>query len=324
MEKKLLKKPVSPYFQLILIIINLFFITIFSYFFHKNFYSLDYFPKTNILNISNSEESTVPLNLKIKEIVDSDVRLGKVTFDLNLSFILKENLNEEELNKKINFLNGKILKLLLEKKEVNNNYYYSFNYVVELKNKLNYSMYPFDDHVASLKLKINRNFFKKELVSFFPKVKINDENDFSGWKLHDSKIKSSYSKDKNFQKINFFFALNKEGYKITLSILFPLFILFMLNLLSMSLNLIEGRKIIITSLLGLNSFRIVLENSSPKTTYLLTIDVFYLLFLIISLIIFFLHLLEIEMKKKLSYLIISISHLSIIIIFLYYLSPWIF
>ncbi len=317
--------PVNPAFQFTLSIINLCFMIIFTIIFHETFFTEEYWPKENN-KINNKTESKHKIKFEIQDILDVDfIREGKATFWVKISFSLPQNFANKFDHKKfienISIKNGKILEKKIYNPIVENGITkYKAICMLQTKNIFQYKNFPFDDHVLPIKFE----FPSEEIFSILdPILNVNKNKDFGGWSAIKTKITENKNEDNDIQKINLYIALNKHGYRLALAIIFPMIIILLICLFSMSAEIGDGRKFIITALLALNSFRLVIENSSPKVSYLMIIDIIYVVFLIISLIVFLLHMLELEMKRKLSYSIIIISHFSVIIIFFYYLFPWI-
>jgi hypothetical protein len=317
--------PVNPKFQFALSVANLIFMVIFTIIFHKTFFSEEYWPKENKIQKTNTGLKH-KIKFEIQDILDIDfIREGKAIFWMKISFSLPKNISNKFDHKKfienISIKNGKILEKKIynpiEKNEITN---YKAICLIQTKNIFQYKNFPFDDHILPIKLEFQSI---EALENLEPILKVNETKDFGGWNPIKTQITENTNKDKDIKKINLYIALNKQGYRISLAIIFPMIIILLICLFSMSAEIGDGRKFIITALLALNSFRMVIENTSPKVSYLMIIDVIYIAFLVISLIIFLIHMLELEMKRNISYTVIVCSHLSILLIFCYYLLPWI-
>jgi hypothetical protein len=326
MERKFLYVPVNPSFQIVFIIFNLLCLFVFFLLFHNSFFSNEYWPKDthNKEDINLVSHKGCKISFFVKDIIESDIKSGKNIIGAKLLFEVgkkdSDKIDIKKLKDSIIFKNGKILDsrayVAIEGEEAN---IYCIYYMLEVYSVFKYNYFPFDDHVLRIKFEIPEKSLNFNLNA---NCIINEKSDFSGW--YPVKSSSEIVKDNaaKSNKVSFYLALNKHGYRVALSIILPMFIIFFVNLFSLSVDLKAGRRLIITSLLSLNAFRFVLESIAPKTSYIQALDKFYIAFLIISTVIFVIHILKDEMLS-LSYWIIGLSHIAVVLNFFYILMPWV-
>jgi len=311
---------VSFRFQLLMILITtvLFFFGITK--FHKSFFSLDYSPKKNSMQIEKNILYGVHLHLK--DVVEADWARNKFTFGIDVTVKMPEEcsvLDEEAMSKKMIFSKGRIISTILTKKgQIENGFEYRWYLIIETYCKFNYTLFPFDDHVLQLHFRGSKNIFSNGAPELSATTKAGI--DLGGWKAVNNTVESN--DDGDWYDLRFFFCLSKSGYRTALAIFFPLLILFFMSILTMSMIPSEASKSILSILLGINSYRMVVENASPKTASVLAIDYFYLFFLLASFLFFAIHLAEVRIKKWLGYIIVVGSHFLLLSLFFFLVKHW--
>lgn len=319
--------PVNPYFQIAFIVFNLACMIGFAIVFRQTFYSSEYWPKkveTTVTTMHNVDVPICKLIIKIKDVISANLKDGGAI--CNAKFSLE--VNKKDANKidpkaildNLIFHSGKIIdKKIYPSKVLESKVIYNIYLLLDVHNMLNYETYPFDDHVIQFKFEVPTKHLPFNVETEF----VADSSlDFAGWNPVKTTSVSSQSEQTQTKTLEFFLGLNKNGDRIALSILLPMCIIFFVNLFSLSIDPEKGRTLIVTSLLALNSFRIVLENSLPRTSYLLALDKFYIVFLLASLLIFIIHILQVEMSRKITYLIVALCHCVVIGTFVEILYPW--
>ena len=184
---------------------------------------------------------------------------------------------------------------------------------------INYRRFPFDNHRMSINL-VNRFVPPSELVyksnSFLFTIAKNI--DFPGWIMVRKDVITGYSESRLEEdnrlktilipKTIFTIDFQRSGRRNVNILLFPLYLIWILGLLSLAFDPVENPMIIsalatgtITALL---TYRFVMENMTPKIGYYVFSDSVYLALLLIGLFEFMFGLTAVHMKKLTKFLII--------------------
>jgi hypothetical protein len=312
--------PIRPSLQIKLILCSFSVIIFLLIIFHKSFYSLEVWPiDKNYKNVS--VQSTGSFDIHIHDVIEPDVSKENMIFEIIMTLKTPFQIDEKIFFDELIVHKGKILerKKLYDKKK-DQLYEYAWNITIKQNQRFDFHLFPIDDHTVDIIFEIPKGIFNN--IPFESKITYHDPLEFNGWNC--VIIENNVVENNRYGTFKYVYALglNKTGHRIALALLLPMFILFFIALFTLSLEPSDGLKTIISLILALNGFRVVLENISPKTSYLLFSDVIYLLFLCISFLILLIHLLDIEMNKRAVFLFVIGAHCVVISVFFYTLYPW--
>lgn len=329
-------------FQLILISITL---LITAYLFYKplfKFNSLDLTPKVNTLDkdikISSYDISIVNIGLFIYDFSKFDILKDEFTFDGTVFFEYDPTTLKLEDISKFAFKKGNILYKSDPHIRVDRNLVHvRYDIKVEFKAGLNYKLFPFSSHRINIIL--DNDFLYIEEMNFKSKISnfiVNPEIYISGWKEYNKDVVSGYY-NTQFQKFDlranirhprtcFVIEYLKDSTKEILSIFLPLFLLFFMAISSLGLNPeIYFHQIIglsTGSLMGILSYKYVINNISPKVGYYMISDMIYFVFLVLIMFIFIVTCKIHELSKKQKIFISIFCNLIIILTFSYIFKYW--
>jgi hypothetical protein len=323
---------ISIFFQISFVLISIFCFLFIIFIFNNSFFSIEYWPSEKNQNpilknteLKNTEKKDIVLI--IKDVIYSNINKSKIIISgfikIKTNKNIKDNSSLQKIFDSIIIKSAKIENNKLIKVENYENYNIAIWQInMEIYGKFNYKLFPFDDHIISLKMQIPKNIFKDE-----PRVglKINENLDFGGWIPEKKTVLINENNDEcsfNYNKVGFFIAINKTGSKIGLSLLIPMYILLFVAMFAFSIDPKHRIRIISGIIVAINGFRIVIERMSPQTSYLLISDIVYILFLIFVFLIFLINIIDINFSETKIKLIIAGMHITTILFFGYFISPW--
>lgn len=204
------------------------------------------------------------------------------------------------------FVNTKILEKSQPDIRVDGNrVFVKFDVKVEFKSELNYHRYPFDDHRISLVMTNTavtprEMYFTVENSSFA----ISADAYTANWRIlgldtawgYTNLALDSRDKDKDMPRPVVAYSINlaKSAIRNVIIIFIPLFIALLfafVTFLSPLTAIGERSKSSIAGLTALLSYRFVIDRMIPSVSYLTTTDLIYILFLLLTLLIFLLQIL---------------------------------
>jgi hypothetical protein len=319
---------ISIFFQITCVLISIICFLFILFIFNNSFFSIEYWPlEKNKKSLEKNNEKKEDIMLIIKDVISSNINKNKIIVNgfikIKINKNIKNPISLQKIFDSIIIKSAKIEKNKLIKIENYENYNIAIWQInIEIYGKFNYKMFPFDDHIISLKMQIPKNIFNEELKI---ELKINEDLDFGGWTPVKKTVLINENEDDcsfNYNKVNFFIAINKTGSKIGLSLLIPMYILLFVAMFAFSIDPRMRIKIISGIIVAMNGFRIVIERMSPQTSYLLISDIIYILFLIFVFLIFLIHIIEVNFSETKIKLIIAGMHLTTILFFGYFIKPW--
>lgn len=321
--------PVSPLFQLILIIISIICI---MYFINRGLARLlikEPSPAINVITPDTVKQfgnfpEVILVGLYVEEFQKFDIIKGSFIFSGMVWFLANPAIISIETLSKFSFEQGTILSrgdpkiTILDK-----NLLVQFPVKVDITNNLDYVYFPIDDHRVYFIL--NNTF-----ISPTDRIFNSSQREFVvkqtahtfGWELLGTTVTSGYDqsvideydaqKTLRYARIVFAMDFSRYGTRYILSILLPLLLIFYLTLFCFSI--MGGRTnttLAAGSITAILAYRFVIESLSPAVGYFMLSDYLFFLFLGASFTIFFLTSFEHFATK------IPLLYKKIIIIFLH-------
>ncbi len=321
---------IKPLFQLILIAFTSIILSSFFYFSSFRYYSVDVPPKTHGSPVNN-ENNRIPvdMDIQVQDFVKADFNQAAATINMLISLThARTKLTKEDLASFYFKRAALKSKELIAISETPTHITYTWQVVAECTFDFDYSFFPLNDHMLSITLSTMNSsiIFKTANLSFL----FSDTLDLNGWNIikNESRATCSFSLPEGMSRgvpvsnVECAMALNKVGFRAILGIFLPLCILLFIALLTLSLNNAMGITLTINLLLALNAFRIVLENMSPKTSYLLMSDIIFLAILLMIALIFFIQVCIDWFSPRARYFLIALMHLVLIVLFFSFVKHW--
>lgn len=304
MEKQENNLQTTVTFQLILMAISSVILTaLFTYTFYKfdTFEKLPYL-ETNYPQSSQVKPNTIKTGLYIRDFSTFDIREGEFVFDGTIWFQFDPKEISLDNIKKFTFAKGK-LEFISEprlRKEGVFDYVY-FDIRLSFKNDLDNRHYPISDHAVYIILE-NR-FFSANQVKFesnrsslvFPKnFKV------IGWNLHDYKVYSGFVNEQvdltnpknkvSYPSVIFAIDLDNIDIEHLITLIFPLLLIFFLNVFTFSMNPFTYMQSIISisigSIAAMIAYKFVIEKDAPNNDYFMVSDYLFYIFIAMVFIIF--------------------------------------
>lgn len=198
----------------------------------------------------------------------------------------------------------------------------SYHIEMEFKAALGQELYPLGDHRLYIMFQ-NRSVTPYEIVFDCPSENFTLSKDLlvSNWSVSKTFCKTGYirapltlkdsSLDVNYPCTVFAIDFQSMGYGDVMSLYFPMFVLFFIILLSLTINIVDITRLnlVAASVPILVLFRLVIVTDAPVTGYATQIDYVYYLLVFISLLILFFqtyvtlttkHVAELAESKKMS------------------------
>lgn len=221
---------------------------------------------------------------------------GIIWFEFNPALISLETL------RKFSFEKGEIIKLSEpEIQVIDKQIFARFNFKLQFSSNLDFKRFPIDDHRINLVL-TNAYLSPRSVIydvqisrfTFAPNIFI------AGWTIKDATVTSGYSReeldtdDAKREVIHpqalFSIDLKRAGIRHLSAIFLPLFMLFFMGLIGLSLDpaTFAGSMVSIAtgSLSGMTVYRFVIEGMSPSAGYFMISDQVFVLFLTLGFIVF--------------------------------------
>lgn len=264
------------------------------------------------------EPTAVTVGLYIVNFPEIDFVNNSFIFDAIIWFEFDPALLSLDTVGKFAFEKGEILQKSESSTQiVENKFFARYDIRVRFKTDLDYTFYPFDDHMVYFSL-INRSVQPSEMIyrSYTSLFKLSKNVNFSGWQIYDTNVTTGYFEstldryDKHKvvlqPKTVFTIYLQRAGVRNILLIILPLFLIYILSLFSFSFDPLKNASTImmlssagVTSLLA---YRFVIENMTPKVGYFVLSDQFFILLLAITLVIFVFNVVLIQVDRLTHYL----------------------
>ncbi len=304
--------PVSPLFQIILIIISIICIAIGIQYGLSRLVISDETPQLIPITPTTIKEfggfpEIVTTGLYIHEFQTFDMIANSFVFTGVVWFMLSPGVVSLDLLSKFEFERGVIQYLgpprviLLDKKLL-----VQFPVRAQITSNLNYAAFPIDDH--RLYFILNNHLIFPDIILFF-----SSQQDFSvrpdmrtfGWEQMSTSVKFGYGQEitdqyderKTLYYPSVIFAIDyaRYGTRYIISILLPLLLIFYLTLFSLSFRTTADRTGITLAAGGITAilaYRFVIGNLSPTTGYFTISDYLFFLFLTASAVTFFLAIID--------------------------------
>lgn len=248
------------------------------------------------------EPTRVTVGLYVVNFPEIDFVSNNFIFDAIIWFEFDPALISLDTVAKFSFEKGEIL----QKSEsytqiVENKFFARYDIRVKFKTDLDYTFFPFDDHIMHISL-VNRAVQPSEMIfrSYTSYFKLSRSISFSGWEIYDATVKTGYFEssldkfDKHKKVLHpkavFDIYLKRSGVRNIMLILLPLFLIYILSLFALTFDptrhagtMLALSSASVTSLLA---YRFVIENMTPKVGYFVLSDQIFILLLAITLMVF--------------------------------------
>jgi len=167
----------------------------------------------------------------------------------------------------------------------------SFFIKLKFKSNLNYSMFPYQDHIVNLSL-INRNLDSKFIFeSNKDNIFVKDDKTISSWSYYGSNVLYGYDKfplenlsnELYYPKVVFQIKYFYNSLRDLFIVLLPLIFHFLIELFSFSIDQSTMRSTIISfsssDFAAIFAYKFVIDNLSPKVGYFMLSDYIFFIFL---------------------------------------------
>lgn len=297
-------QPVSPIFQIILIAISSIAIL---YSINRGLGRslieeadppINIFTPESVKEFGNFPEE-ITVGLYIDEFHTFDMVHGTFVFSGIVWFLVNPAIVTLETLSEFNFEQGTILSrgnpktIILDK-----NLLIQFPVKIEIKNNLNYSHFPIDDHRVYFIL--NNTFISPSNIIFYSSQRefvVKPAVHTFGWEIldtvvtvgYDQSVIDQYDEHKTFRYLRAIFAIDfaRYGLRYILSILLPMLLVFYLILFCFSLTDRSRTALAASGITAILAYRFVIETLSPSVGYFMLSDYLFFLFLGLSFAIFF-------------------------------------
>lgn len=199
---------------------------------------------------------------------------------------------------------------------------------------LDYKNFPFDDHMINLSI---THYGLSPYEAIFESSKsnfvISNTIKLTGWKIIDKIVKTGFIENTLNEKIKassrfhpkivYSIALHRIGTRHFITIIIPLLIIFFVSVFTLAFDPTESTVgIAITSISAIIAQRFVIEDMSPKSTNLMISDKLFVIFLIISCMLFFISVFSSKIAATYKNIITIILYVFTLIAILYVISPF--
>lgn len=289
-------------FQHLVLLCSIISITLFFKRALDSFTPQDPLPEMQTINVEKQKEfgifaTKVAVGILIKNFQTFDLIKNAFIADLAIWFNFDPDQIMLETVSQFSFDNGDILKKSSPDIRINGNRTVAkYDVRVSFKSLLTYKRFPLEDHRVSLVLTNNfttpaEMFFTTEDATF----KIDPNIFIADWLIKDLKTDAGYQEiSLNEQgsvssapKVQFVFYVEKKGYKDTLIIFIPLYLVTFITAYSFLISFLSSTRSFMasTAIPALLGYRFVLQNLLPQIGYFTTTDYIYLMLLVVSFII---------------------------------------
>jgi hypothetical protein len=302
---------VSPLYQIVLIMISSIILSALFYHREHTFKIQDPLTPYSTINPKSFKEfggfaNDIRVGLYISEFEEFDIVKNSFIFSGQIWFSFAPGIISIDTLQKFSFTSGDILyQSAPVTRLVGDNILVQYTVKVHLKSILNLADFPMDDHTLCIQLQHlyitpNELFFTAQIPDFniemSPKV--------FGWNIVDREAKSGYielnldqldtAQKTVYPTVLFFIDIIRTGMQYTLTLFLPLLLIFFLMLFAFSIQDL-GTSISITAggVTTILAYRFVIVSIAPDVGYFILTDYLFLLFLAISILIFFLSLCDI-------------------------------
>lgn len=281
--------------------------------------------------------SIVKVGLHIISFPEFDMLKNKFLMDGIIWFEFNPSLISLETLRKFSFEKGEIIKVSEpEIQVIDKQIFARFNFKLQFSSNLDFKRFPIDDHKINLVL-TNTYLSPRSVIydvqisrfTFAPNIFI------AGWTIKDATVTSGYSReeldtdDVKREVIHpqalFSIDLKRAGTRHLSAIFLPLFMLFFMGLIGLSLNpaTFAGSMVSIAtgSLSGMTVYRFVIEGMSPSAGYFMISDQVFVLFLTLGFIVFALTA-TIAHYQKFNYDFSAIQSIMIVLLYIIALTAW--
>lgn len=183
--------------------------------------------------------------------------------------------------------------------DINGKSIYKYDLKIEFPANLTYKYFPLEDHIVSFAIS-NPHLAKKgfALKSNDSNFKVSPRLYVDGWKIFKKRVFSGYEKIEIGEKsvlnnrVVFLMEFMQTSKRLFMLIIAPLIICMFLAFMAFSVDFVRFESLmnlVVSSIAAIISYRFVIEAMSPKVSYFIFSDVFFLLILVFTCIAFFLN-----------------------------------
>lgn len=297
-------QPVSPVFQIIFIAISSIAILysinrgLERYLIKEPEPPINIFTPESVKEFGNFPEE-ITVGLYIDEFHTFDMVRGIFVFSGIVWFLVNPAIVTLETLNQFNFEQGTILSRGNPKTVIlNKNLLIQFPVKIEIKNNLNYSHFPIDDHRVYFIL--NNTLMSPSNIIFYSSQRefvVKPTVHTFGWEIldtmvtvgYDQSVIDQYDEHKTFRYLRAIFAIDfaRYGMRYILSILLPMLFVFYLVLFCFSISDRTRITLAAGGITAILAYRFVIETLSPSVGYFMLSDYLFFLFLGVSFAIFF-------------------------------------
>jgi len=300
---------VSPIFQIILIAINAIAISIAISIGLTSYRNTEKEPLLQTLTPAKviafgGLPQTVIVGLNIQDFQTFDVINKKFVFNGTVWFLLNPGFISLKTLSKFEFAQGQILEKGEPKTEIiDNKLFVEFPIRVQFTSPLDFNYFPIDDHNIHI-IFTHPQLSPEEMnlqswQQYF--TDLSDEKSL-GWERIDTNVYNGYSdiqldefdenKEQLIPTVVFELKYSRYGSRYIVSILLPLLLIFYLSLFSLSSTHRTAISLATGSVTAILAYRFVIENLSPNSGYFMLSDYIFFMFLMATVFVFFLVMLE--------------------------------
>lgn len=333
---------VSPFFQIIFIVLTLAIITGSVYWRLIGFFPIDESPPIKYfmpeqLSVT-SERNTVQVGLFIRDFTKFDILRNDFVMSAIIWFVFDPETISVELLEKFSFENGEIIdRSTPHVRGIGKKIFVYYSIKVHFTSALSYRYFPVDDH--RIYIVLTHEFVNPQEMRFEATVNdflIRPDLKFIGWVFVNKNVESGYGesvlneldplKTVKKSKVIFDMGYSRIQMRTVISIVLPLLFIFFLALFVFSLDPRKSASTVLSlsasSITAMLAYRFVIETMSPNVGYFMMSDYFFFLFLISIFIIFILALISTRLSLMYKKIAIIALHSFVIISSCYLLFIW--
>ncbi len=317
-----------PTYQLILMTFSLFFIFFSIKSRIKDFFSTD---KVPTIVYEKNINKNIKTGFYVKNFLEFDIVANKFILDGVIWF--RSELGSENFLDKFSVGKGTLLYKsdpIIETFEDQKIYRYDVK--IDFPANLTYKYFPLSDHVISFVVSnpiLSAQGFNLECLA--EDFKISPTLYVDGWHLSKEEVKSGteklpiFTKNTGNSRLVFSLSFKQISKRTFVLILFPLLVGLLLAFLAFSVDILRFSSVLSLSTASISSiigYRFVMESMSPKVSYFMFSDVFFLLILFFTCLSFFINIFYREQISNIIDWLVLFLYLSFVGSWYLFLTIW--